>query len=536
MIVSIFSIISLCSLVLGLFTYRTNPKEPLYKWFGIFGLITGLWIFSNVLIGIFPTRFWIDLVYTFGALIPASAIMWVSYFCGKKPSRRFKVMLSVIATFFVFLPHLSTKLFLVDIKRIYYGGVESTFGVGFYLYIIYQLSFLAFIAYRLIRYYINAKDIQKTQAKFVMVGDLIWTAIVSTVSFILPLFGVYQFTPFDSPSTIIFLVLTMYAITKHHLFDLKVIASELFVSALWIALFTTTTASQNIQDFFVNGTIFIISVVFGTLLIRSVLEEVKQKEKIEKLAKEIERAYEVEKRANEELKNLDRVKNQFLVQTQHDLRTPLSVIRGYCDLLISGTLGKQSLKTIDVAKRIQIVAEEKIRDVNNFLDTTQFQLGKKVVALKPGVDLNQIIDEVFNHLEPNAKSKGIYLKLEKPEGALLIEADKEKLKSSLFNVIDNSIKYTPNGGVTINVKTENNKIRIEIKDTGIGIPAEKLKTLFDTAFERGDQAKKTFVAGFGVGLYLSSQIVKAHNGKIWVESEGEGKGSVFFVELPASSA
>ncbi|OGZ72788.1 MAG: hypothetical protein A2908_00190 [Candidatus Staskawiczbacteria bacterium RIFCSPLOWO2_01_FULL_38_12b] len=254
------------------------------------------------------------------------------------------------------------------------------------------------------------------------------------------------------------------------------------------------------------------------------------------------KAYAVEKQAKEELEKLDKIKNQFLAQTQHDLRTPLGIIRDYCDLLMDGTFGKQGKKSKDAIKRIQVVAENKIKDVNNFLDTTQFQLGKKVVLLAPGVALNPILEEVVAGLEFQAKSKGIYLTLENPlalakgsagmkEALIIIRADREKLKAALFNVIDNSIKYTPKGGVRVKIE-DGDTVKITVSDTGIGIPKEKLQTLFDTAFERGEEAKKTFATGRGIGLYLSSQIIKAHNGKVWAESEGEGKGSVFHIELP----
>ncbi len=246
------------------------------------------------------------------------------------------------------------------------------------------------------------------------------------------------------------------------------------------------------------------------------------------------RAYAIEKRAKEELEKLDKIKNQFLAQTQHDLRTPLGIIRDYCDLLAGGTFGKQPKKVLDILKRIQIVAENKIKDVNNFLDTTQFQLGKKVVSLKPGIELNAILKEIISGLTLQAESKGIYLTFKNLAKSIMISADREKIKAALFNIIDNSIKYTPKGGVHVEVKNHDT-VKITVSDTGIGIPKEKINTLFDTAFERGDQAKKTFATGRGIGLYLSSQIIKAHNGKIWVQSEGEGKGSVFHVELPTNN-
>ena len=243
------------------------------------------------------------------------------------------------------------------------------------------------------------------------------------------------------------------------------------------------------------------------------------------------KAYAVEKQAKEELEKLDKIKNQFLAQTQHDLRTPLGIVRDYCDLLLDGTFGKLAKKSKDAVVRIQIVAENKIKDVNNFLDTTQFQLGKKVVTLKPDIELNTIINEIIESLQFQAKAKGIYLKLEKLEKIFIIEADREKLKAALFNIIDNSIKYTLQGGVTIKL-IDGGTVKITISDTGIGILKEKINTIFDTAFERSEEAKKASPTGRGIGLYLSSQIIKAHNGKVWVESLGLGKGSTFHVELP----
>lgn len=259
------------------------------------------------------------------------------------------------------------------------------------------------------------------------------------------------------------------------------------------------------------------------------------------------RAYVIEKRAKEELAKLDKVKDQFVQTTQHDLRTPLTSIMGYSDLLLSGNFGKQNKKTTEVIKKLQIVAKNMIKKVNDFLDTTQFQLGKSPVSLKPDVQLGPILNEIVSELRFKAESKGIYLKIksfgsvqDKKQKGFTINADREKLKAALFNVVDNAIKYTLKGGVTINIKNqianikngENNKVVIEVKDTGIGISPENLKTLFDGMFERYEQAKKVSAMGSGIGLYLATQIIMAHNGKIWAESEGEGKGSTFYIELP----
>ena len=130
-----------------------------------------------------------------------------------------------------------------------------------------------------------------------------------------------------------------------------------------------------------------------------------------------------------------------------------------------------------------------------------------------------------------SETKGVYLKFQKPKKNILINADREKLKAALFNIVDNSVKYTVKGGVDIKLEY-NSGVKIIVSDTGIGISEEKMHSLFDSMFERGDEAKKVSTIGSGVGLYLSNKIIKFHNGKLWVESGGEGKGSVFYIELP----
>lgn len=295
--------------------------------------------------------------------------------------------------------------------------------------------------------------------------------------------------------------------------------------------------------------IFVLVVVYGRFISKSTEKVVKAnfaqrkaKEALEELTKglqqkvneqtkELKEAYEIEKNAKEELEALDKSKNQFLLATQHHLRTPLTSVMGYSDLLLKGQFGKLSPKTIKVMKRCQISIKNLITMVNEFLDITQFQLGKEVISLKPDVELEPILDAIIDELNFQAETKGIYLKMERPQKIHTIKADKDKIKVALFNIIDNAIKYTEEGGVNIKIINDH-VVKIAVADTGIGISKENLKTLFDKVFERSDQAKKTFATGRGIGLYIAGQIIKAHNGKIWAESGGEGKGSTFFIELP----
>jgi signal transduction histidine kinase len=274
-------------------------------------------------------------------------------------------------------------------------------------------------------------------------------------------------------------------------------------------------------------------VIFGVLLIRSVIKEVRQREKMEQMAKELEKAYGIEKEARVKIQELGEAKTQFIMATQHHLRTPLTSMRGYIDLILTGSYGKVPPKVKNAIFKLQISTVRLLRIVNELLDVSQFQLGKKVVSLQPGVQIEPILKEVIEELRFTAETKGIYLKFQEPEEKMpAIQADVEKLKVVLFNLIDNGLKYTNKGGVTIKLQVSDGKVRIISEDTGIGIPKERLGTLFDSAFERGQEAKKVFSAGRGIGLYVSSQIIKAHNGRVWAESEGAGKGTTFYVELP----
>ncbi|MBU4274419.1 HAMP domain-containing histidine kinase [Patescibacteria group bacterium] len=292
--------------------------------------------------------------------------------------------------------------------------------------------------------------------------------------------------------------------------------------------------------------VFILVIVYGRFfnkstekIIEAYFAQRKAKEALEELAKGLEN--QVEQRTKElkeaygKLEKLDESKNQFIMACQHHLRTPLTSMKGYAELILTGAYGKVQLKTKEVISKIQTSANRLIKTVNELLDISQFQLDKKVVSLQPNIEIKSILEEVVEELQPTAQTKNIYLKLDKPAEKLPpIKADPEKLKVALFNIFDNGIKYTAQGGITIKFQISDKKLRILSQDTGIGISKEDMKTLFSGIFERGEEAKKLFTTGRGIGLYISSKIIEAHNGKIWVESEGPGKGSTFFIELPIS--
>ncbi len=286
--------------------------------------------------------------------------------------------------------------------------------------------------------------------------------------------------------------------------------------------------------FFNKSTDKIIQANFTERKAKEALEELTEnlQQKVDEQTKEIRRAYEVEKQAHKELQRLDAAKDQFIMATQHHLRTPLTSMQGYLDLIFGGSYGKVPQKLKEVLQKFQVSTKNEIRVVNELLDISQFQLGKEVIRLEENINIETILKEIIEELQFETEKKNLFLKLEKSKDIPLIKADPEKLKVALFNIVDNGIKYTKQGGITVKLEADSSKLRIIIKDTGIGIPKEEFQSLFNKTFERGEEAKKLWGPGKGIGLFLTHQIIKSHRGEIRAESEGAGKGSTFYVELP----
>jgi len=257
-----------------------------------------------------------------------------------------------------------------------------------------------------------------------------------------------------------------------------------------------------------------------------------QTEEIRFQKEKVERAYEVEKKAHQELKKLNDVKTQFSMAAQHHLRTPLTSMNGYLDLLLSGSYGKIPKRVKDILKKFDASTANEIKIVNELLDISQFQMGKEVVSLSDNARIEDIIEETVGDVAFEAEKKGIYIKTDIQKNLPAIRADLKKLKMAVCNIIDNAVKYTQKGGVVIKVRSYKDKLVVAVRDTGAGIPKECQKDLFDKLFERSREAEKMFVTGRGIGLWITSRIVRGHKGRIWVESAGEGKGSEFFIELP----
>ncbi|MCK5060002.1 MAG: ATP-binding protein [Candidatus Pacebacteria bacterium] len=352
-----------------------------------------------------------------------------------------------------------------------------------------------------------------------------------------------------------------YSITKFKLFNMRVITTELFTLTIWMLMFGQILLSTNIELFILDSVIFLVTIFFGLLTIQNSIATEKQREELEKATrkldktnhklsdlnqnlqqkvdeqtKEVRKAYEIEKEARIELEKLDRAKNSFLLTTQHHLRTPLTVVKGFLDLSTHEENNVQIRSyMIKATKAINSMAEL----VNEFLNVSQLEVGETMLNPQP-TNIANIVSEIQGELKLAIKEKDLSFALDFSEEAQHTKAiiDSKMIKAALYNLIDNAVKYTPHGKITIIgeiythpiEKTE--MLRLKIKDTGIGIRKEDLKNAFQHSFERGVEAEKANKTGKGIGLILSKNIIQAHRGNIFVNSEGVGKGTTLTVEIP----
>ncbi len=537
---------SFLNLILAFVLWYNSKKDKAKLWLGFAGFFSGLFSFFCGATYLFwgsdanISMFWYKTTWLGILMLPCFIVLGY-YFIGNVKYLKIKALIMYIIAFIILYLVFTTDLFIKSLKLEgnNIASINGNFDIVGRIYIFFCLIWGL---YNLLKNYFKTTGHKKNQLKYFILGASIYfvggVVSIAIIPFITKESSYYDIAAYFS---FIWVALTAYAILKYKLMDIRVITTELFAFALWIILLIKLFASNGLTEIIINSTILLVVIFFGILLIRSVIKEVEQREKIEKIEKELKKAYVVEKQANAELKKLDQYKNDFLRQAQHDLRKPLTAISWYADMLLGGSYGKLSKKALNIIKRMQCVTEGKIRDINNFLDIEQFKMGKGVVLLKSKIEIVPMLDEIVDVLHPIAQEKGIYLKFEKPDMFLSINADKEKLRSAIFNIVDNAVKYTKIGGVIITVAT-NSKLEtlnpkpyilITIKDTGIGIAKDKIESMFKAQFERTELAQKT-ATGSGVGLYLSTQIIKLHNGKAWAESEGEGKGSIFYIELPIS--
>jgi len=514
-------LINIFGISLGFLVFNKNKKEKLNQVFALMTFFLILWIDFAFLGNQAKSEFLTTIFYkfNFGAVtltLSTAYFFYISYFLKKRYFVLEKIIL-FLGTFFTFASIFTS----FEIKWVIIRGWEKDIIFGplntfFNLYCIF-ITFI--IISLLLKNYFSLPKTEKLKIQYFFVGTLLVALFNLVFNIIFPSFlQISIFQRIGDYSAIFFLIFTGYAIAKRELFEIKVVWTAVLVGLIAILLFIDIIFFTNQRWLQIGkGIAFCLFLIFGRSLILSVIHEISLREKLEK--------------AYEELKKLDTAKSEFISMASHQLRTPLSAIKGYISMIIEGSYGQIPELVKEKLQNVFISNERLIQIVNTLLDISKIDLGKMEIKKEP-VQIEEIIQSCYDDLKIEAQKKGLNFVFEKPETPLpKINADPLRIRQVFMNLIDNAIKYTPKGEIKMTVSQKGNSILFLIKDSGAGLTEKEKKEIFQS-FTRGSAGLDYFIEGTGLGLSIAKKITELHQGKIWAESEGKDKGSTFFVELP----
>jgi signal transduction histidine kinase len=314
-----------------------------------------------------------------------------------------------------------------------------------------------------------------------------------------------------------------YAVVKYKAFNVKLLATQALVVSLDVLIGAELFFAQSNANIILIIVTLFITTITGINLIKSVKKEIEAREEIEVLAKNLDERNVELKTANENQTNLIHVMN-------HQIKGRLGNSRNIFAELLTDDYGKVP----DMARPLLEKGLEETTTGVNYVTTilkgASAESGTLPYNLTP-MDFKALVTDVANKQQTFAVNKGLAYEFKVEDGAYQINGDTTQLSEAVKNLIDNSINYTPSGSISVNLGHKDGKIIFAVKDTGVGLADEDKPKLFRSG-GRGKDSLSINVNSTGYGLAFVKGVVTAHSGRVWAESEGKGKGSQFYIELP----
>jgi len=500
-----------------------SRKEETFtnRLFGFLSFGVAIWSLALLAFYHFPNIFffnpetWIFLSHASAAFIAFIFVFFAFSFPRQIIQRKHWFLLLSIP-FLIILFLLISSDWIIDGVR----GITYSINTGYIFYAVYIMLYFS-VGFATL-WFMQVKKIhdptQKKQIEYIIFGGVPASFFGMVTNLIFPYFGIFEFTWLGPIFTFALVFGLAVAILRYHLFNIKVIATEILVFVIWIGIVIRLSLDRTPQERFIDIGMLVLLVSTGILLIRSVLNEVRQKDKLAE--------------AYRNLQKLDEAKSEFISIASHQLRTPLTAIKGYVSMMLEGTYGQLPEKVKVPIENIYASNQRLIKLVNGLLNLSRLEAGRIKMAWKM-VSIEILAKDVLEELQVQAQEKNISLSVEESKERLpKVRMDEEKIRNVILNLTDNAIRYTSKGSISIAIKLQGtNKVRLAVTDTGAGMAKGEMSQLFKS-FSRGGAGNTFWTEGTGLGLYVAKQFVDMHKGKIWAESPGRGKGSTFFVELP----
>ncbi len=500
-------------------------RDLLNRIFGVFCLAIFIWGISFYFLSSAPSpdvaKAWWKISHIGVIAIPILLVHIVYVLTNKKNTPLLTTF--YLAGLFFLWADLRTNLLINNISflfnELYYDSPPGA--IYLYFFIFFQ-ALILYAHYLLWRAYIKTKDIVlRERIRYFFMATLVGF-LGGGLSFF-PVFG-YDIYPGTIITVALYPIILGYAILKYKLFNIRLVTAQIIALTIFIFAFIKLFFSQTNQDYILNSGILVITLGLGVYLVISVKKEVESRDRIERLAKDLEIA-------NAELKRLDAAKSEFISLAGHQLRAPLTVIKGYTSMLMEGTFGEISKKVSEALNRVFISANNLTKLVSELLDLSRIESGRIKYEFKK-IYLEDVVEKVLKELEEVSKARRIAIEFKNENKKTFgVFGDADKLYEVVMNLLDNALKYSTASPIVVTLKPRSKRLALSVTDKGIGIPKGEMSKLF-VKFGRTEIAQKEQPGGMGLGLYFVKKIVEDHKGRIWAESGGLEKGSTFFVELP----
>ena len=526
---------ALIGLAFGFFVFFQSKRSTEARLLLIASLFFALWSATDLVIWLSPNSTYVFYLWSIINLLEIITTISIFYFAYYLFERKYPpfflntVFSLVVISFALLVP---TSLNLVDFN---YSICEATQGPLInYFYIIEMLTLSILTVYLISKFFRQTEHDDRLHILLFSIGVFLFAfsftgtnLIGSSLSLLYPdnpnNWKILQYGLLSMP---IFMAFLAYNTIKFKTFNIKLAAPSALVFGLWGLVFSLLFIRTVETVRIIVAITLLLLIGFGLALISSVRREVRQRELLELLTQELEKA-------NARLKELDKAKSEFVSIASHQLRSPLTSIRGYASMLVEGSFGKLPEKAVEAAARIEESSKLMVLSVEDYLNVSRIESGNMKYNLSD-FNVKEMVDHICDDVRPEAMSKNLVLLFRSDLSSQgIVNADVGKTNQIIHNLINNSLKYTPKGSINVFVHDDIKKKRIyvSITDTGIGMSEKTADSLFQK-FSRADNANSVNVSGTGLGLFVALKMAEQMGGTISCESEGDGKGSTFTFELP----
>jgi MFS family permease len=393
------SINSLFLLFIGCFVFARNKKSITHKAFLFFSFSLALWNITTYFCDYAPAYQalgWNKIAMGNGILLGGLLLLLSLVFPAEKKVIFLPWKILFFFNIIIIFLSLFTDLIIKGVE-FYAWGTNAIGGKLYFLTIFWAIFCIVSSLYLWVSKLKKSKGLERTQMWFLGLGIISFSLSGVLINVLLPsITGSYQYSKFGPYFSLLFSIPISIGITRYHLFGIEVILTEILVGVIGILLIVQIFTAPSILWRIVNGGIFVLFCIFGYLLIRGVFREIRRREEVEKISQ---------------------AKSEFISITSHQLRTPLSAIKGYLSMVLEGTYGGISERVKKVLENVYQSNERLIKLVNAFLDVSRIELGREELKLER-VSIEDLISETISEIEIEAKKKNLYLKFERPKIAL----------------------------------------------------------------------------------------------------------------------